>query len=137
MRLFNRGRYLSAQQEWEDAWRAAPAEERAFLEGLVQLAAALHLRTRRGATRGAVHLLSQALILLEDHRPRAHGIDVDPVGAWAVVLEEDQRLGEEMDGAACGAAARAEVERGGELDEALEKGAFLRGCRAPGVLPLL
>ena len=76
-RLFNFGRYLSAQQVWEDAWRAAPAEERAFLEGLVQLAAALHLRTRRGATRGAVHLLSQALILLEDHRPRAHGIDVN------------------------------------------------------------
>src|SRR5207249_507384 len=64
-------------------------------------------------------------------------IDVDPVGAWTVVLEEDQRLGEEMDGAARGAAARAEVERGGELDEALEKGAFLRGCRAPGVLPHL
>ena len=59
VRLFNFGRYLSAQQVWEDIWRAAPAEERPFLEGLVQLAAALHLRTRRGATRGAVHLLSQ------------------------------------------------------------------------------
>jgi len=48
LRLFNRGRYLSAQEVWEEAWRAAPAEERGFLEGLVQLAAALHLRTRRG-----------------------------------------------------------------------------------------
>src|SRR5439155_26574938 len=55
VRLFNRGRYLSAQEVWEEAWRAAPAEERGFLEGLVQLAAALHLRTRRGATRGSVH----------------------------------------------------------------------------------
>ena len=77
IRLFNFGRYLGAQQVWEDAWRAAPAEERPFLEGLVQLAAALHLRTRRGATRGAVPLLSQALTILEDYRPDAHGIDVE------------------------------------------------------------
>lgn len=77
VRLFNRGRYLAAQALWEDAWRAAPAEDRGFLEGLVQLAAGLHLRTRRGATRGAVHLLAQALVTLEDYRPAAHGVDVE------------------------------------------------------------
>ena len=77
VRLFNFGRYLSAQQVWEEAWRAAAPDERPFLEGLVQLAAALHLRTRRGATRGAVHLLAQALVTLEDYRPAAHGVDVD------------------------------------------------------------
>ena len=77
VRLFNRGRYLSAQEVWEEAWRAAAPGERAFLEGLVQLAAALHLRTRRGATRGAVHLLAQALVMLEEYRPAAHGIDVE------------------------------------------------------------
>ena len=77
VRLFNRGRYLSAQEVWEAAWREAAAEDRAFLEGLVQLAAGLHLRTRRGATRGAVHLLSQAMVLLEDYRPAVHGVDVD------------------------------------------------------------
>ena len=31
----------------------------------------------RGATRGAVHLLSQALVILEDYRPAARGIDVE------------------------------------------------------------
>jgi len=77
VRLFNRGRYLGAQQVWEAAWRAAPAEERAFLEGLVQLGAALHLRTRRGATRGAVHLLAQALVVLGEYRPSTLGLDVD------------------------------------------------------------
>ena len=76
VRLFNFGRYLGAQQVWEEAWRAAPPEDRPFLEALVQLAAGLHLRTRRGATRGAVHLLSQALIVLEEYRPVAQGIDV-------------------------------------------------------------
>src|SRR5216117_2075893 len=103
MRLFNRGRYLSAQQVWEEAWRAAPAEERAFLEGLVQLAAALHLRTRRGATRGAVHLLSQALVILEDYRPGVHGIDVEALLAdltgyreFLVATDRPHRLIERM-----------------------------------------
>jgi len=98
-RLFNRRRYLSAQQVWEDAWRAAPVAERPFVEGLVQLAAALHLRTRRGATRGAVHLLSQALIVLEEYRPAAHGVDVDALVAefggyreWLAAIDRPHRF---------------------------------------------
>ena len=81
VRLFNHGRYFSAQQAWEAAWQDAPAEDRGFLEGLVQLASGLHLRTRRGATRGAVHLLSQALVTLEDYRPATHGVDVEALVA--------------------------------------------------------
>jgi len=77
VRLFNRSRYLEAQQVWEEAWHEAPSADRAFLEALVQLAAGLHLRTRRGATRGAVHLLAQAVIALDDYRPAAHGVDVE------------------------------------------------------------
>ena len=99
LRLFNRGRYLSAQEVWEEAWGAAPAEERGFLEGLVQLAAALHLRTRRGATRGAGHLLAQALITLEDYRPAAHGVDVEALVAefsayldWIKAIDRPHRL---------------------------------------------
>jgi uncharacterized protein len=98
-RLFNLGRYLSAQRVWEDAWREEGAEERAFLEGLVQLAAALHLRTRRGATRGAVHLLAQALVVMEEFRPTAHGLDVDALVAdfggyreWVASLDRPHRL---------------------------------------------
>ena len=77
VRLFNRGRYLDAQVVWEDAWRAAPTDDRAFLEALVQLAGGLQLRIRRGGMRGAEHLLSQALVTLEDYRPAAHGLDVE------------------------------------------------------------
>ena len=76
-RLFNRGRYLDAQALWEEAWRTAPTDDRPFLEALVQLAGGLHLRTRRGGMRGASHLMSQALVTLEDYRPAAHGLDVD------------------------------------------------------------
>jgi len=77
VRLFNRGRYLDAQMVWEDGWRGGAGDDRPFLEALVQLAGALHLRTRRGGTRGAAHLLSQALVTLEDYRPAAHGLDVE------------------------------------------------------------
>ena len=98
-RLFNFGRFLSAQRIWEDAWREAPVEDRAFLEALVQLAAALHLRTRRGATRGAVHLLGLALVTLEDYRPAAHGIDVEALVAefsayldWIKAIDRPHRL---------------------------------------------
>ena len=76
-RLFNRGRYLDAQARWEEVWRTAPTDDRPFLEALVQLAGGLQLRTRRGGMRGAEHLMSQALVTLEDYRPAAHGLDVD------------------------------------------------------------
>jgi len=42
----------------------------------VQLAAGLHLRTRRGGMRGAEHLLARALVTLDDYRPGRHGIDL-------------------------------------------------------------
>ena len=80
-RLFNRGRYLEAQELWEEAWHAAAVDDRGLLEALVQLAGGLHLRTRRGGMRGAEHLLSQALVTLEDYRPSAHGLDVETLVA--------------------------------------------------------
>ena len=74
--------------------------------------------------------------------PRAEGcevgderVDVDPVRRRAVLLEDDQRLREEVDRAAGRAAAGPEMERAGELDERLEERALLLGRRAPGVLP--
>lgn len=77
VRLFNVGRYMAAHEVWEPLWREAAEEDRSFFEALVQLAAGLHLRTRRGGTRGAEHLLSQALATLEDFQPARHGLDVE------------------------------------------------------------
>ena len=79
VRLFNLGRFMSAHQVWEASWKDASVADRAFLEGLVQLATGMHLRTRRGGTRGAVHLLSQAMVSLDDYRAGAHGVDVERV----------------------------------------------------------
>jgi len=103
VRQFNHRRYLAAQETWEAAWRDAAGADRGFLEGLVQLAAGLHLRTRRGATRGAVHLLSQALVTLDDYRPATHGVDVDgaltDVGAyvdWLKAIDRPHRILDRM-----------------------------------------
>src|SRR3989475_7135247 len=65
------------------------------------------------------------------------GLDVDAVRGGAVVLERDQRLREEVDGAARRAAPGAEVEGGGELHEALQEAARLGRRRPPGLLPHL
>lgn len=95
VRLFNRGRYMAAHEIWETAWREAAVDERAFLEGLVQLATGLHLRLERGAMRGALNLLKQSVVTLEDYRPAAHGVDVETlvreVGAFIAWLGEVKR----------------------------------------------
>jgi len=100
-RAFNRRRYLAAQETWEAGMREADVGDRAFLEGLVQLAGALQLRTRHGGTRGAVHLLGQSMILLEDYRPQAHGLDVDALVSeftafidWMKQVDRPHRFGD-------------------------------------------
>src|SRR2546425_9798025 len=65
------------------------------------------------------------------------GLDVDAVRGGTVVLERDQRLPDEVDGAARRAAPGAEVEGGGELHEALQEAALLCRRRPPGLLPHL
>ena len=99
VRLFNHGCYLAAQRVWEAAWREASPPDRGFLEALVQLGAGLHLRTRRGAGRGAVHLLSQAMVGLDDYQPSHFGVDVTAAIAeftayvdWLRSLDRPHRL---------------------------------------------
>jgi predicted metal-dependent hydrolase len=86
--LFNRGRYLDAHQRWEAFLPEAAGDQRVFLEGLIQLATGLHLRTQRGGTRGSEHLIARALVSFEDFRPAAHGLDVDRlVAEFGVYLD--------------------------------------------------
>ena len=75
--LFNRREFFEAHEVWEAIW-SEPSEERdrKFLEALIQVAAALHLRFRRGAGRGTRNLLVRAMVTLEDYRPTHRGVDV-------------------------------------------------------------
>jgi predicted metal-dependent hydrolase len=102
VRLFNLGRYMAAHEIWETVWREAAEEDRPFFEALVQLAAGLHLRTRRAGTRGAEHLLSQSLATLEDFRPACHGLDVERLvtefGGYVDWVREIKRPHKLLDG---------------------------------------
>ncbi|MBZ5567491.1 MAG: DUF309 domain-containing protein [Acidobacteriia bacterium] len=57
--LFNTGQYFDAHEVWEDVWRAAPAEEKKLLQGMIQIAVALHHQSR-GNPAGARSLLARA-----------------------------------------------------------------------------
>ncbi len=90
--LFNRRAYFESHEIWEGLWQAAEERDKKFFEGLIQVAAALHLRFERGAGRGSRNLLVQAMSALEDFRPSHLGVDVaslhSEVEAYAGRLEE-------------------------------------------------
>jgi predicted metal-dependent hydrolase len=95
--LFNRRAYFECHQLWEEIWRSAADErERRFLEALIQVAAALHLRFERGAGRGARNLLYRALLVLEDYRPQHRGIDVARLHAEVELYAERVELRKEL-----------------------------------------
>src|SRR3954468_2668851 len=62
------GRYFEAHEELEQAWRAAPPEERDFYQGLVHVAVAWY-QAGRGRTIGAERQLAKALRRLTAHQP--------------------------------------------------------------------
>lgn len=93
--LFNRRAYFASHEVWEEIWRTASKErDRKFLEALIQVAAALHLRFERGGGRGTRNLLFRAMVVLEDFRPSHRGIDVarfyDEVRSYAERVEEQK-----------------------------------------------
>jgi uncharacterized protein len=48
-RLFNAGHWWEAHEAWEAPWMQAAGQERAFLQALILLAAALHKRWAHGS----------------------------------------------------------------------------------------
>ena len=48
-RLFNAGHWWEAHEAWEAPWMQASGQERAFLQALILLAAALHKRWAHGS----------------------------------------------------------------------------------------
>jgi hypothetical protein len=73
--LFNDGEYFDAHEVWEDVWRAAPGEEKKFLQGLIQIAVALHHHSRGNAV-GARSLLARAQRNLADYPATYAGINL-------------------------------------------------------------
>jgi predicted metal-dependent hydrolase len=72
------GRYLAAHEELELAWRAAPAEERDFFQGLVHVAVAWY-QAGRGRPVATARQLEKAARRLGPFAPAHRGVDVDGV----------------------------------------------------------
>jgi len=75
--LFNQEHFFEAHEVLEDVWRAAPAQEKKFLQGLVQLAVAFHHHST-GNRMGMRSVMERGIRNISGHNP-THGIDVDPL----------------------------------------------------------
>lgn len=93
-RAFDEGRYFEAHEHWEDDWRVEPNPSRKrLLQGLVQVAAALHKHLDKGALAPAKSLFGKALEKLVecDETPEFPGFRrfVDETRAYAEALARD------------------------------------------------
>lgn len=80
--LFNARKFFQAHEAWEELWLAELQPEKTFLQGLIQLAAALH-HYSRGNSRGAKSLLSSGIAKLERFPGRHRGLALSQLRAQA------------------------------------------------------
>ena len=74
--LFNEGRFFEAHEIWEEAWRATSRPEKQTIQGMVQIAAALH-HFSRGNLVGASSLMKRGLQNLEGCGDDFRGLDIN------------------------------------------------------------
>jgi len=85
--LFNDRRFFESHEILEQLYQEAEEADKAFLEGLIQIAAALRLFADFGEVKGPVRMIYQALIRLENYQPAYLKIRVkefcEGIEAWA------------------------------------------------------
>lgn len=87
--LLDAGRPFHAHEVLEDAWKAAPSEERALWKGLAQLAVGV-THAARGNRTGATTLLRRGAAAIEPYRDQEpYDIDVSGLVAWAEAGADD------------------------------------------------
>jgi uncharacterized protein len=93
MAHFNAGEFFEAHEVWEELWLRAAATEKAFLQGIIQIAAAFH-HFKRGNEDGARSLLKGGLAKLSKYADRHCGIDAARLRQesqiWLKALETGQ-----------------------------------------------
>ena len=76
--LIRRREFFAAHEALEDAWRAAPAEERDFFQGLVHVTVAWY-QAGRGNRVGCERQLAKAERRLRSFAPAHRGLDVEGI----------------------------------------------------------
>jgi predicted metal-dependent hydrolase len=95
--LFNTHRFWHAHEAWEVLWLKASGDEKLFLQGLIQLAAAYH-HVQRGTFRGGVRLFDAALRKLDPFPSGYFGIDRGDVVKAAIAHREKIASDQQIDG---------------------------------------
>jgi hypothetical protein len=90
LELARAGEYFAAHEHLELAWRAAPAAERDFFQGLVH-AVVFAYQLGRGKTVGAERQRAKAIRRLSPYAPTHAGLDVARVLDALVRAEPDLR----------------------------------------------
>jgi hypothetical protein len=71
------GEYFEAHELWEELWRdEPPGDDRQLLQGLIQVAAAMHKAITQGQPRPASRLLERALMRLRAMAPDAWNLQL-------------------------------------------------------------
>ena len=96
MALFNERKFWHAHEAWERDWLIASGDDKTFLQGLIQLAAAYH-HAMRGTFRGGVRLFDAALRKLEPFPAGYRGIDRAAAVAAAVRHRKKIAAGDAID----------------------------------------
>lgn len=76
--LFNQSEFFEAHEALEEVWRAAPAEQKKFLQGLVQAAVAFH-HFSAGNRTGMRSVMERAMKNLTGCPEDFHGLKVEPL----------------------------------------------------------
>jgi predicted metal-dependent hydrolase len=95
IKLFNSHAYFEAHEVLEDVWRAALGREKKFLQGLIQVAVALHHHSK-GNVVGARSLLARAEKNLSGYPDDFAGIQLPELlyslAQWQHALAENKSL---------------------------------------------
>ena len=87
---YRNGEFFLAHEHWESVWLQCVEPEKAFLQALIQIAAAFHHR-QRGNLAGTASLLRAALHKLNRYPDEFEGVAVEPLRtnlhAWLEALD--------------------------------------------------
>ena len=72
--LFNEGRFFDSHEYFEEIWRSTNPEPRSLFQGLVQVAAGLHIWHDRRKAAPAARVLGRGMQRLSQFRPETFGI---------------------------------------------------------------
>jgi len=90
VRCYRRQEFWQAHEHWESVWLRLQEPEKAFLQSLIQIAAAFH-HLQIANTRGSVSLLGKALRRLQPYPEYFGGIHLarlrQEAGQWLYALE--------------------------------------------------